>query len=166
MKEIAINIWWFVLGCGGLVTGVLLINYCVVVYARCRQMLRDDLGVVCATREQADRFVRKEEICMKVKLTPSQLKDVFMNYINGVPENNEWIKLEAEPIEERPEWIQEYEDRQIGESPDHIIQDFIRTEIIEKLIDDLDPRFGNANHQHYFNKKAQAIRDKWLGGSK
>ena len=42
MKEIAINIWWFVVGCGGLVMGALLINYCVVVYIRCRQMLRDE----------------------------------------------------------------------------------------------------------------------------
>lgn len=77
--------------------------------------------------------------------------------------------LEAEPIEERPEWERKLEDEQdrllrCGGIPlmaSRNIINFIRTEIIEKICEEI--RLAIAP---YYRDTIEAVKAHWLGDSK
>lgn len=120
---------------------------------------------------------------MKVRLTPEQLKEIFSEYvtvrkisredtkwddphwIDIASERYQWgfpkeVCVEAEPVE-GPEWEKKFDKKIVVDT--YGAKNFIRAEIITKLVDDI---IESCCPDMGAEELVCEVRDRWLGGSR
>lgn len=104
---------------------------------------------------------------MKVKIKISEVaKALGMN-----SPNENWIELEAEPVEERPEWINKLHPYCMDESTmteSHIkrssLEHFIRQEILTKFAEECKSNLACTDPEGFENRCVNEVLKRWLGG--